>query len=460
MKTPIYIALSFLALAAVCAAEEKPAEQQDFKFDTYTEYRPSLNRIPSDDPGMECPNTRDRTLPMHGPWHTNPGFDSITISYVAAGPSLAGVEYRIRGTTNGFKRVWGTIYGAADYHSHVHSFHLKNLEPATEYEYRFLSALNSYELAKLWCGIFTGKELYSFKTLDPELKNYKVFLTADTHGSSRVWLEPSIERSNARDADLFVQLGDQIEDTMANDAENLIMGSFLDECCRIYASRGKAAIFVRGNHECQGIQAWKYGTYFPRPDGKGYFSFSQGPALFVVLDAPANHGGMPINEVIAGASLAEQAAWLADLKKTEAWRKATFRIVMAHIPMTLGGGDRLAEIFREVLVDKSKDGRIHLYLAGHMHVQMRRDPGTAAVKVNNPFRKSFPRHLTDEWPFAEVIEDMGGGMTLEVSPEKLTLKAYDWRRHEPRIMDAFEVYPDGHVKDLVEVPVYTEPNPK
>ena len=61
---------------------------------------------------------------------------------------------------------------------------------------------------------------------------------------------------------------------------------------------------------------------------------------------------------------------------------------------------------------------------------------------------------------AEVIEDMGGGMTLEVSPEKLTLKAYDWRRHEPRIMDAFEVYPDGHVKDLVEVPVYTEPNPK
>ncbi|MBO5681498.1 MAG: hypothetical protein J6T08_07280, partial [Lentisphaeria bacterium] len=61
-----------------------------------------------------------------------------------------------------------------------------------------------------------GQEINSFKTLDPQKDNYKVFLTADFHGVARLCLDPMYENSNAKEADFFCFLGDNVEDSMGD----------------------------------------------------------------------------------------------------------------------------------------------------------------------------------------------------------------------------------------------------
>ena len=457
---PAWKMMKIMALLVWVPAAVAAAEPEAFKFTQYTDFGHGATIVQSDDPVNEFRNTRDFTRPVHGPWLTNPSENSITVTYVARSHSAAGIEYRKKGTQDAFKRQWTRFYGATAYHKRIHAFHLKNLDPATEYEYRFLSGMNSHELSRVWCNTFTNQTLYTFKTVDPELGNYKVFFTADTHGSSRVWLEPMIARSGSKDADLFVMLGDNVDDTLASDAELFITSNFLDEACRVYASKGKAAIFLRGNHECLGIDAWKWGEFFSRPDHVGYYAFRQGPVLFVCLDTPAHHGGTELNQEIAGIYMAEQAEWIAGLKKTEMWNQSTFRVVMSHYPLNLLGGGNQAwfrPFFEEVLNDASRNGRIHAFIAGHEHVQMRRDPNSATVKVTKP-HKSIPP-VSDKLNFLEIAQEASGAMTMEVTPQKLVFKAHRWRDAEVTLKDHFEVNPDGKVKDLMEVESFPNPPP-
>ena len=74
----------------------------------------------------------DMTKPLHGPYLTNPGSGTMTVSMVSREVCAMGIEYREKGTES-WTREWITIYGMLDYSSRNHSFHLKGLKPATEY---------------------------------------------------------------------------------------------------------------------------------------------------------------------------------------------------------------------------------------------------------------------------------------------------------------------------------------
>lgn len=389
----------------------------------------------------------DFTVPMHGPWLLNPAPDSITVNWITRVPCGVALDYREKGAPE-FTRAWKTTYGQLDYSSDLHTFHVTGLKPATTYEYRLVSTVDKYFGA--YNGIYVGRETYDFRTIDPKRENYKVFVTADFHGGSRLILDPMIDRCGAADADFHFFLGDNVEDSMDN-ARFFITFGFLDDVSRRWGAH-KPTIYLRGNHDFWGRESFRWGDFFPRRDGKSYLAFSQGPALFVALDSMGG-GSSPAQKQQVDAYLKEQAAWIAGLKRDPLWRKATFRVVMAHYGTHGMETAHLMEpVFKEVLNDNTTAGRIHLFLCGHEHLYIRIDPRASASKVNEIPKKYTPSSA--DFNYTEVVCALAEGMTIDVAPRTLTVRSHLWNRPEGGLRDAFEIHPDGTVKDLMEVKTF------
>ena len=64
------------------------------------------------------------------------------------------------------------------------------------------------------------------------------------------------------------------------------------------------------------------------------------------------------------------------------------------------------------------------------------------------------------FPFVDCILDLCDVVTCDVSPEKLLFKAHNWRETDGSLHDAFEIYPDGTVKDAADgIKAYPIPEP-
>ena len=404
----------------------------------------------------------DFTKPLHGPWLTNPSYTSMTVSFIGRNAAAAGIEYRVKGTEP-WTRRWQTTYGMIDYAKDMHAFHLSGLAPATEYEYRFLSAATRYLTA--YSDTVTGREIYSFKTLDPERGTYQVMVTTDTHGSLRLNLDGIYEATNGKDADFYVFLGDNVEDSMS-EPRFYITSGILDDIVRLWAT-AKPTILVRGNHDAWGLHgADGWAEHFPRPDGPAYHAFRQGPALFVVLDtaAEAYHSGPrnPANEEVAQAYRAEQAAWVRSLKASDPWKTATFRIFLNHYGMRTSQGEstqfrETAGLFKDLLNDATPEGRIHLFLCGHEHRYARCLPRTKGA-TGSPLAKpielranqvAYPYSEDDTYNFTEICGAAGEAMSLDVTPGGLTITSYA-KGAGAQILDRVEIAPDGSAQENLE----------
>ncbi|MBR3707863.1 MAG: metallophosphoesterase [Lentisphaeria bacterium] len=406
----------------------------------------------------------DLTTPMHGPWLLNPAQDFITINWITRRPCAGGIQYREKGSEE-FKTVWEVKYGTIDFSKDLHTIHLKNLKPGTEYEYRLLSALDRYQ-TPYSTAHYVGREINSFKTLDPKKDNYKVFLTADFHGVARLCLDPMYENSNAKEADFFLFLGDNVEDSMG-DARYYTTFGFLDDAGRLWG-KNKPSVYIRGNHDLAGKEMYQFGDYFPHPSGETYQAFRQGPVLFICLDTMWRPG-KDVQAEQTKAYFNEQVEWLKELKKTKEWKTATFRVVLAHVALYCSEGAYLQPFFGEVLNDTTPEGRIHAYLAGHEHLYYRINGTEKAIRVgseinaNNP--KPYNAYMTrydipDAKTFNQIVLHQPEAMILEVTPQKLIFKSYAWRKVTGGLYDAFEIMPDATVKDLIPVHVFPKPEKK
>ena len=409
----------------------------------------------------------DDSNPFHGPWLTLPSETGMTITWITTVRCAGGIEYREKGTTNEWQSVWQVRTGQVDYSKDIHFIHLTGLKPATEYEYRILSNRDRHATA-YHSVVNRGRVTYSFRTIDPKRDHYKVFLTCDLHGTSRLCLDPMIDRSGAGDSDFFFLLGDNVEDRVGDSIRDYITRGYLDDITRKWGT-SKATIFLRGNHDIWGRDTYIYGDYFPQPDGKTYYAFRQGPVLFIGLDTLWRASEKIQNEQME-AYLKEQADWVRELKKTQMWKGATFRVVLSHVaPFPPGGHDWVANAFNDVFLDESKDGRIHAFVSGHEHVYARLNPNSNELHINtavakvNPEKyppKSFSmRPLPERFPYVQIIGHVVEAMTIDVSPEKLVFKSHNYDFPNGGLFDAFELYPDGTIKDLVETTAFTIPPP-
>lgn len=439
--------LSVCALSLFCGCDLVSAEKSP-----YTGYR-HWEYVPVEVPGVDdVKHQDDITTPLHGPWLLNPSANSITINWVTRRHCAGGIEYREKGT-EAFKTVWPIKGGIIDYSKDLQSIHLTGLKPGTEYEYRLVHSYDQEQCAyHRHIPKFVAREIHTFTTLDPEKQNYKVFLTADFHGTARLCLYPLYERTGAKDADFYFFLGDNVEDNLG-DARFYVTHGFLDDMSLLW-SKNKPTVFLRGNHDFSGKERYQYTDYFPQPDGKTYQAFRQGPALFIALDSLWIQHGVQGEQVQA--YIREQADWIRKLKKSDDWKKAKFRIVMLHVPLLGYGGQAFLQDFVEVLNDNSEAGRVHAVIAGHNHFYERVDVNSFYSKrptlTSNQTQKQKPRYPFTPAPYTQIICNLVEGMTIEITPEKLIFKSHNWRSGEGKFYDYFEIMPDGSVKDLQ--PIY------
>lgn len=460
MKHTIRLAAAVLAIATTLgAAEAAKPEPKPTVYTKYVDWQWVPKTIQDNDSANNVRNQMDFTVPIHGPWLTNPMPDGMTVTWITRVKCAGGIEYREKGTEE-FKRLWFVKYGQIDYSKDLHSFHLTGLKPGTEYEYRLLSNMDNYSTA--YHGVLAvGREIYSFKTLDPKKDKYKVMLTADFHGTARLSLDPLYKGIDGDNCDMFFFLGDIVEDGPYRDIRYYTTFGFLDDITRVWG-KYKPSIFIRGNHDINGRDTYKWGDYFPQPNERTYQAFRQGPVLFICIDTMWFSSTKLQNEQHMK-YLQEQVDWIKALKKTKDWKEAKFRVVLGHVAPYSGEGDKLVgTYFNEVFSDDSKNGRIHAYLCGHEHAywrinarsgETRYQKGLDLSKVKRLFGNTWKEGHPVKAPYTLVVLHLVEGMTLEVSPEKLIFKSHNWHSVTPDLYDAFEIYPDGSVKDLIEVPV-------
>ena len=413
--------------------------------------------------GVEVPDaamkqTMQVADPLHGPWLTLPQPDAMSVSWIARCACGGGVEYREKGGGD-WLTAWEVRCGMIDRSKAVHTVRLTGLKPATDYEYRLVTTVDP-GLQGATDYFDRERTVRTFRAVDPAKGTYRVFLMSDVHGCLNMNLDYMVDAAKADDCDCYFMLGDNVSDGVYMDIEHIITRGFLDDISRRWGS-SKPTVILRGNHDINGRDAYKWGDYFPQPDGKTYSAFRQGPVYFVALDTMWPKPRDKSQTAQAAAYLAEQAEWLRGLKRTADWKSARFRIVMGHVAPWPCEADLVAPAFKDLLSDETPEGRIHAFVSGHHHAYHRFNPNTRELRFSNrygDFTKGYPSaairksvaNIPARYPYVNLILNAHESMTLDISPEKVLFRSHRWYKSKGGLYDAFELYPDGTVKEVLD----------
>ncbi len=204
--------------------------------------------------------------------------------------------------------------------------------------------------------------VYSFKNIDPKAENLSFYMLNDIH--DRPNSIRHLMRLRPQDNPDFVFFNGDIFDYQTD--EKQIFQHFINPCVEQFASE-KPFLFVRGNHETRGKYARELPQYFKKV---GYAAFSIGSTRFIILDTgedkkddtPVYAGIVNFDEYRA-----QQAALLEEEIKSPAYKKATFKVVMMHIPPRFSGDWHgpleCTRLFEPLL----NQGKVDLVLSGHIH---------------------------------------------------------------------------------------------
>lgn len=398
-----------------------------------------------------------------------PDTGSVVVSFITVKPIPAGIDYRVKGSKK-WLRKWDT---AGDLilreKSRNHTIRLDELEPGKEYEYRLVlleppAGTDGFR-RPLWSRRVYKEVLMPVKTFKAfgNEQEYSFFLWGDTQLSlsencktvedRKAFMKKMSAIPAFKKADFMVQIGDM--DSYFHDVEKDLFGKYLD-----FFAREKSPIqwvYVRGNHEVNGIGAEDWYNYFQVPGDKSFYAFTKGNVMFIVLDCGDFAGDR--NTASSGCLIsmetlyAAQSKWLEKLRQTPEFKKARFRVVLAHPEPQIESSkvaDPMREMTRKLLADTSNEGMIHLWLAGHVHRYWRANRGSNELVHLYPAKK----WALDKAPVTWVSTDAPKGSSawpefsylgVDVKSDRMTVTAYDT---EGRKFDSFSVDKKGNVTEL------------
>lgn len=439
--------ISFMTIAAGFAMNSFGQAKTDF--DHYNDWRFETYRVASTNNGDDVRLHFDMTPPLHGPWLANPGATTMSVAFQSRCNCGAAIEYREKGGEK-WIRKWRTRYGLVDYADDLHFFHLKNLKPGTEYEYRFAIASDKYQNA--YSTTVVGDKIWSFRTLDPKRGKFKAFVSTDLHGGARLFLDYLYERTGAEDADFYIYLGDNCNDCMSQ-PDFYVTTGWLDDTVALWGSY-KPTVALRGNHDCWGYNAVNgWARWYERDDGKAYYSFRQGDALFIAFDIPRPYHGTEANKEGTVDYIEEEKAWFAALKKTPDWKETKWHIGMCHYGTRCAtafvDGWRFRDEFSAMLNGDDGSEPIDLMLCGDAHWYLRNLAGSKEYfhnpKYDRPrkdgqpwvFKPNSSADTNKVWRFAEVCNCVSSAAILEIDGKTLKYTDCDYRQENQPPLDEF-----------------------
>jgi UDP-2,3-diacylglucosamine pyrophosphatase LpxH len=332
----------------------------------------------------------------HGPYIQNLSSSGVTIIWTTNRPAvptiiLTGIDGKVRFISNSHD-------GLVDAGGMLHKVRIEGLEPGILYKYTVNSVqILKYQAYVVYYGDTIRGKKESFST--PALNSEKVTFSVmnDVHENSGK-MASYLKYGNTAGADFFIFNGDMVDFLQNTDQ---LFTSFIDTAVSYFASR-KSFYYVRGNHETRGYVARDLKNYFDTKENRFYYSFDNGPVHFVVLDCGE---GKPDNDrsyfglVDFEKYKLEELEWLKNEVKSDAFRKAKYRIVLIHMPVVKEDNQAyglkfLADNFGPVLQGTGVD----LMLSAHIHRNAFYESGKSGF--------GYPVLVNSNETFIEVKADM------------------------------------------------------
>jgi 3',5'-cyclic AMP phosphodiesterase CpdA len=211
---------------------------------------------------------------------------------------------------------------------------LRDLAPGAVYRYRVVSRdILKFAPYKVDFGETVNTAFQEFRTPDTRKQVYSFLVFNDVHDIPAT-LPEMLKAAGDAPYDFVAMNGDIVDDI---DREEQII-AMLSQAVASFASR-IPMIWVRGNHETRGKLARDFPRYVDSPNGHYYYSFDHGPVHFIVLDTGEDKfDGSPEYSGLVDfyAYRRQQGEWLKAEVKSDAFRRAKFRVVFAHMPFPAG----------------------------------------------------------------------------------------------------------------------------
>lgn len=303
-----------------------------------------------------------------GPYLHAPTENSITVGWITKDDSVSWVEYGQHGKLD--KKAYTTEKGLIGPSQTVNKIKIEGLEPGKAYDYRIVSkkVKKQYPYDIKYGKTFYG-EIFSFNTLHPDKSEISFLVINDIHENVNL-LTKLIGVEADKPYDFIVFNGDTFNYIMY---EKQLIRSFLKPISELFASE-TPFVFVRGNHDVRGKFARQLTDYIATPSDEYYYSFTHGPAEFLVLDTGEDKKDNHVEYfglVDFDAYREKELEWLNGIVSGEDYDKANFRVALSHIPLNeFQMVERLDPIatYQKEWAELLSNSGLDLLLSGHYHI--------------------------------------------------------------------------------------------
>lgn len=299
-----------------------------------------------------------------GPYLQAPSETSMTVMWITDVNAVSWVEH---GTGESLdQKAHRSRHGLIDARRTIHTVTIEGLSPGREYRYRVCSKeIVTFEPYKVTYGETVASDTYTFTTLDGNKDSISFIVLNDIHERNEILIS-LVELAQRQPFELVFLNGDILGHI---ENEQQIIDHVFAPCTELFA-RQTPFVYVRGNHEARGKFARRLPDYIALPEDRYYYAFNHGPVRFVVMDGGEDkrdtdkeYSGL----VDFDRYRAVQRKWLEAEIRSEAFRKAAFRVVVVHMPPQPSerwhGPDDMYQTWRPLY----NEGKIDLLIAGHTH---------------------------------------------------------------------------------------------
>ncbi len=306
-----------------------------------------------------------------GPYLQQPCETSMTVMWITDTNCVSWVEYGQGESLD--QKAHHSEHGLIEANQMIHKVTIEGLSPGREYRYRVCSKeITSFEPYKIVYGNTVTSDTYTFTTLDDGRESVSFVVFNDIHEQNEV-LFAVAKLAQSRPFELVFLNGDILGHI---ENQQQIIDHVLTPCTELFA-RQTPFVYVRGNHETRGKFARMLPDYIALPENRYYYAFDHGPIHFVVMDGGEDkrdtdkeYSGL----VDFDRYRAVQRRWLENEIRSEAFRKAPFRVVVVHMPPQPSerwhGPDDMYQTWRPLY----NQGEIDLVISGHTHHYEIRQP--------------------------------------------------------------------------------------